>query len=128
MQKILIFKISIIFFVILILGVGFFALKNKSIVPSNNSLSDRCNQKNLPYLNSNLSVQERVDDLMSRMNDWEKIGQMALIEKNSIHDLSDITRYNLGALLSGGGAGPKEDNPVAWLSMVNDFQAAAEIQ
>ncbi|MDO8505752.1 MAG: glycoside hydrolase family 3 N-terminal domain-containing protein [bacterium] len=59
------------------------------------------------------------------MNDWEKIGQMALIEKNSIHNLSDITRYNLGALLSGGGAGPDEDNPLAWLTMVNDFQVEA---
>jgi len=56
----------------------------------------------------------------------EKIGQMALIEKNSIRNLSDITRYNLGALLSGGGAGPREDNPLAWLNMVNNFQAAAE--
>lgn len=125
MKKILIFKISFIFLIVLILGIGFFALKNKSVVPSNNSLPDRCNQKNLPYMNSNLSVQERVDDLMNRMNDWEKIGQMALIEKNSINDLSDIARYNLGALLSGGGAGPKEDNPFAWLNMVNDFQIEA---
>ncbi len=125
MQKIPIFKISFIFLVILILGIGFFVFKNKSTIPSNSSLSDRCNQKNVPYLNSNLSVQERVDDLMNRMNDWEKIGQMVLIEKNSIHDLSDITRYNVGALLSGGGAGPKNDNPSAWLSMVNDFQDAA---
>jgi len=96
------------------------------MVPYNNISSNRCNQKTLPYLNSNLSIQERVDDLMNRMNDWEKIGQMALIEKNSIRDLSDITRYNLGALLSGGGAGPREDNPLAWLNMVNNFQAAAE--
>lgn len=124
-QKILISKISYILGVILVLTIVFFILNNKSIIPFNNSLSDRCNQKNLPYLNSNLSVQERVSDLMNRMNDREKIGQMALIEKNSIHDLGDITRYNLGALLSGGGAGPKENNPLAWLSMVNDFQTAA---
>jgi len=112
--------------VVLILGVGFFVLKNKSVVPSDNSLSDRCNQKDLPYLNPGLSVEERVDDLISRMSDWEKIGQMVLIEKNSIHDLNDIKRYNLGALLSGGGAGPKEDNPSAWLAMVNNFQDVAE--
>jgi len=125
MRKILIFKISFIFLVVLILGIVFFVLKNKNAIPFEDSLSERCSQKNLPYLNSNLSVQERVDDLMNRMNDWEKIGQMVLIEKNSIHDLGDITRYNLGALLSGGGAGPKEDNPSAWLSMVNNFQVAA---
>ncbi|OGH91200.1 MAG: hypothetical protein A2479_03620 [Candidatus Magasanikbacteria bacterium RIFOXYC2_FULL_39_8] len=56
----------------------------------------------------------------------EKIGQMVLIEKNSIHSLNDITQYNLGALLSGGGAGPKQDTPSAWLQMVNDFQSAAK--
>ncbi len=125
MKKIPIFKISLIFLITIILGVGFFILKNKSIVPLDDSLSSRCNQKDLPYLNSHLSIQDRVNDLMNRMTDWEKIGQMALVEKNSIHDLSDITRYNLGALLSGGGAGPKEDNPAAWLEMVNNFQVAA---
>jgi len=56
----------------------------------------------------------------------EKIGQMVLVEKNSIHDLNDITQYNLGALLSGGGAGPKQDTPLAWLQMINDFQSAAK--
>jgi len=77
-------------------------------------------------MNSNLSVQERVNDLMSRMNDREKIGQMVLIEKNSIHNLNEITKYNLGALLSGGGAGPKQETPLAWLQMINNFQAAAK--
>lgn len=48
---------------------------------------------------------------------------MALIEKNSIHNLSEISKYNLGALLSGGGAGPKQETPEAWLDMVNSFQA-----
>ena len=56
----------------------------------------------------------------------EKIGQMVLVEKNSIHDLNDITQYNLGALLSGDGAGPKQDTPLAWLQMINDFQSAAK--
>ena len=125
MKKPHLFRISSVFLVVLILGISFFTLKNNSVTPPDDRLSDRCNQKNAPYLNSNLSVQERVDDLMMRMNDWEKIGQMVLIEKNSIHDLSDITRYNLGALLSGGGAGPTEETPSAWLGMINDFQIAA---
>ena len=106
--------------------IGLFIFENKRKVPSNDILSDRCNQKDLSYLDSSLPVENRVNDLMRRMNNWEKIGQMVLIEKNSIHDVDDITRYNLGALLSGGGAGPKEDTPLAWLSMINDFQVAAE--
>ena len=63
---------------------------------------------------------------MNRMTVAEKIGQMVLVEKNSIHDLNDITQYNLGALLSGDGAGPKQDTPLAWLQMINDFQSAAK--
>ncbi|MCX6719980.1 MAG: glycoside hydrolase family 3 protein [Candidatus Staskawiczbacteria bacterium] len=111
---------------VLILGTFLFIFVNKHIMFSDNTLSERCNQKNPPYLNKNLSVQERVNDLMSRMTEWEKIGQMALIEKNSIHDLSEITKYNLGALLSGGGAGPKQETPLAWLNMVNSFQDATK--
>src|SRR3989344_1858297 len=86
----------------------------------------RCQQTAAKYRNPALPIPERVNDLMGRMTEWEKIGQMALIEKNSIHDVSDITRYNLGALLSGGGAVPKPNTPLAWLEMVNNFQAAAE--
>ncbi|MDP2930685.1 MAG: glycoside hydrolase family 3 N-terminal domain-containing protein, partial [bacterium] len=126
MKKTSIFKIGFILLIVLISGVGFFVLKNKSIIPPSDILSERCQQKDSPYLDSGLSVQERVNDLMKRMNDWEKIGQMILIEKNSIHDLNDITRYNLGALLSGGGAGPKQNTPLAWLQMVNSFQSAAK--
>jgi len=115
------FWVFSIFVFISILGVAFFSFGNK-----NDNLSERCTQENAPYLNKNLSVQKRVDDLMGRMTEWEKIGQMALIEKNSIHNLNEITKYNLGALLSGGGAGPKQETPLAWLQMVNSFQDAAK--
>lgn len=126
MKKISLLKISGIFVIVLVVGMSIFALKNQNVSPHNDSTSERCNQKDAPYMNSDLSIQERVDDLMSRMNDWEKIGQMLLIEKNSIHDKGEITRYNMGALLSGGGAGPQEDTPLAWLRMINDFQTAAK--
>ncbi|MDP3883297.1 MAG: glycoside hydrolase family 3 protein [Candidatus Staskawiczbacteria bacterium] len=111
---------------ILVVGIGFFVSKIISTPPPSDILSERCIQENAPYLNKNLSVEERVDDLISRMTEWEKIGQMALIEKNSIHNLSEITKYNLGALLSGGGAGPKQEIPLAWLEMVNNFQAETQ--
>ena len=120
-----IFFFTILLF-LLIFGVVFWVVKNSVIFSPNDILSERCNQENAPYLNSGLSVSERVDDLMGRMTEWEKIGQMALIEKNSIHDLNEITKYNLGALLSGGGAGPKLETPLAWLQMVNGFQIAAK--
>ena len=117
----------LIFFVaitVLTSGIGFFVLKN--IMPGDDTLSARCWKEVAPYLDQNLSIQKRVDDLIGRMTEWEKIGQMALIEKNSIRDLGEITKYNLGALLSGGGAGPKAETPLAWLKMVNSFQSATK--
>src|SRR3989338_240817 len=76
-----------------------------------------CHRTGLPYQNPALSTELRVADLMNRMTISEEIGQMILIEKNSIHNIGDITRYNLGALLSGGGAKPKQNTPLAWLQM-----------
>ncbi|MFA6131518.1 MAG: glycoside hydrolase family 3 protein [Patescibacteria group bacterium] len=126
MKKTPALKIGLILLIILVLGAGFLVFKNKRATPPTDSSSERCQQDDFPYLDSSLPTQDRVDDLMSRMSEWEKIGQMVLVEKNSLHNLGDITQYNLGALLSGGGAGPKENTPQAWLEMVGGFQAAAK--
>ncbi len=116
----------IVITVILLLGITSFILNDKSTVPLTDNASRTCKQAGMPYLNSKLSVDERVKDLLSRMTEEEKIGQMILIEKDSIHNLSDIGNYKLGALLSGGGAGPREDTPLSWLQMVSKFQSEAE--
>jgi len=79
-----------------------------------------------PYKDATRSVEERVDDLLSRMTTDEKIGQMALVEKNSIFLKSDIARFGLGALLSGGGGGPDGNTQEDWLAMVSDFQERAK--
>lgn len=126
MKKIFIIGGMVIAVLIVMSGAGFFILKNTIEAPPSDILSQRCTQIDAPYVDSTLPIKERVDDLVARMTDWEKIGQMVIIEKNSIHNLDDIAKYNLGALLSGGGAGPKEDTPLAWLDMVNNFQGAAK--
>lgn len=87
------------------------------------SLDSRCNQNDAKYLNPKIPLNERVDDLLGRMTDDEKIGQMALVEKNSLHDVTDISTYNMGALLSGFGAKPDPNTPKGWLNMVSNFQA-----
>ncbi|MDQ3158933.1 MAG: glycoside hydrolase family 3 protein [bacterium] len=90
-------------------------------------LSDaRCKTNDAPYLDSTLPISDRVDNLLGKMNDQEKFGQMMIIEKDSIHNLNEISKYNLGALLSGGGSGPKIDTPEAWLEMINEFQATTK--
>ncbi len=123
-HKKIVFSLIGLFFVSSI--VVFLVAKKNVLFLSRDIRSGRCNQSDVLYLNQTLPISERVDDLMTRMTEWEKIGQMALIEKNSIHDLNEITKYNLGALLSGGGAGPKSETRLAWLQMVNSFQMAAK--
>ncbi|HBP00230.1 TPA: beta-glucosidase [Candidatus Uhrbacteria bacterium] len=78
------------------------------------------------YRDASLTIDVRVEDLLSRMTTNEKIGQLALVEKNSITDTSDISSYGIGALLSGGGGNPIQNTPKTWLAMVNDFQHAAQ--
>jgi beta-glucosidase len=56
----------------------------------------------------------------------EKIGQMTQGERAAVEeDPSQITKLNLGALLSGGGSVPTPNRPEAWANMVDRFQHAA---
>lgn len=78
----------------------------------------------LPYQNTMLDVETRVEDLLGRMSLAEKIGQMTLIEKNSI-SFADTTQYFIGAILSGGGGYPTPNTPAKWREMVLAFQESA---
>lgn len=78
------------------------------------------------YQDSTQPVAARIEDLLGRMSTNEKIGQLALVEKNSIISKSDIGRYGIGAILSGGGAKPDPNTAEAWLAMVNEFQRYAK--
>ena len=78
----------------------------------------------LIYQDVNQPIADRVDDLLARMTLAEKIGQMTLVEKNSIR-LEDITDQLIGALLSGGGGSPDQNSPEGWASMVDGFQQQA---
>ena len=77
-----------------------------------------------PYKNAALPVEERVEDLLARMTLEEKIGQMTLVEKNSIK-ADDIAGMALGGLLSGGGGYPRTNSAEAWAQMVDGFQQEA---
>lgn len=77
-----------------------------------------------PYLDPALDVEARVDDLLARMTLEEKIGQMTLVEKGSITPQS-VTRFFVGAVLSGGGGYPTPNTAAAWANMVDSFQQAA---
>jgi len=75
-----------------------------------------------PYRNPNLTPEERATDLLSRMTLEEKIGQMTLVDRQSISSISDISTYYLGGLLSGGGSCPDPNVPWNWAGMYNEFE------
>jgi len=77
-----------------------------------------------PYQDPSKPISVRVNDLLSKMTLEEKIGQMTLVEKNSLNP-EDVTRHKIGAVLSGGGGNPPVNTPSDWLKMINSFKQSA---
>ena len=69
--------------------------------------------QDMAYRDASLPIDERVDDLLSRMSLEEKIGQMTLVEIGSINP-DDITSMYIGGILSGGGGFPTPNTPENW--------------
>lgn len=69
-------------------------------------------------------VEAAIEKLLRQMTLAEKIGQMTLVEKNSI-DANAITELGIGGVLSGGGGYPARNSVAAWQDMVGGFQDAA---
>lgn len=82
--------------------------------------------KDAVYLDLEASIEKRIDDLLSYMTLEEKVGQMALVEKNSIREIDDISEYGLGALLSGFGGKPENNTSEGWNKMISDFRTASK--
>ncbi|MGW3096584.1 glycoside hydrolase family 3 protein [Streptomyces sp. NPDC001102] len=80
----------------------------------------------LPYLDAKLPVRKRVADLLSRMSLTEKAGQMTQAERGAVGEGADVTAYDLGSLLSGGGSTPTPNTPAAWAKMIDAFQLRAQ--
>jgi len=54
----------------------------------------------------------------------EKVGQMTQAEQNALKEKSDIEKYHMGSLLSGGNSDPKAGNSLkAWTDMYDEYQA-----
>lgn len=64
--------------------------------------------------------------LLATMTLEEKIGQMTQAEQSALEDVSDIEKYFLGSLLSGGSSDPKAGNSLsAWTDMYDSYQSRA---
>ncbi len=80
---------------------------------------------NALYKQPGLPIETRVKDLIGYMTLEEKIGQMALVDKNSLGKIEDISKYYLGGILSGAGAKPRINTPQGWLDMVSEMKDQA---
>ena len=131
--KILAWVTILLLFAVVVLGYLLRQTSHPSSVPAATKYvtvcdekNDGCQQTGLPYQDAAQPTTVRVNDLMDRMTDAEKIGQMAAIEKNSIRDPNDIAKYGLGALLSGAGAKPETNTSEGWFQMIKTFKSHSQ--
>ena len=82
----------------------------------------------LPAKGSNLRAQDtKVRELLGRLTLEEKIGQMVQAEQSALKDESDIEKYFLGSVLSGGTSDPKTGNGLKdWTDLYDSLQAHSQ--
>ena len=67
-----------------------------------------------------------VEALLAQMTLDEKIGQMTQVDSSALKDKTDVQRYFLGSVLSGGNSDPDAGNTAQdWLAFVESFQNQA---
>ncbi len=67
----------------------------------------------------------QVSALLAQMTLDEKIGQMTQADSVALSNRSDVQKYFLGSVLSGGGHGPADLSPAGWLKSVDEFRSWA---
>src|SRR6202007_827890 len=85
-----------------------------------------------PYLDPSLPVATRVADLLSRMTQQEKVGQMMQGDRTQFGNpggsttsnttSNDIRAWTVGSILSGSGDVPSPNTPAGWTAMVNNYE------
>lgn len=65
-----------------------------------------------------------IDTVLNDMTLEEKAGQLIQAERAGIQ-LYEISEYNIGSILSGGGSAPENNNPEGWVNFYNVVQEAA---
>jgi beta-glucosidase len=72
-----------------------------------------------------LNYDRQVQALLGEMTLEEKIGQMTQVDSEALEDKSDIQKYFLGSVLSGGGHSPRENDAKGWLKSCEEFRSWA---
>ncbi|MEU6250329.1 glycoside hydrolase family 3 protein [Glycomyces sp. NPDC047010] len=77
------------------------------------------------YLDASLPIDERVDDLLSRMTIEEKVGQMTQVTVGAVDPYpTDVAEYGIGSLLNGGSEA-LFSTAEEWAAMIDGHQAQA---
>ena len=72
------------------------------------------------------NLEDQVSALLAQMTLDEKIGQMVQVDSGALKDKSDVQKYFLGSVLSGGSSDPASGNTAQdWLNLVTEFQNQA---
>lgn len=71
------------------------------------------------------TIDQKVDSLLNLMSLDEKIGQMTQVERGALENINDISYYDLGSLLSGGGSSPQNNSVTGWANMYDAYQNIA---
>jgi len=72
-------------------------------------------------------LERRIDELLARMSDEEKVGQVIQAEIRHVTP-QDVREYHLGSILNGGGSFPDENKYATvedWLELADAFHAAS---
>lgn len=71
-------------------------------------------------------LEQRIEKILAGMTLKEKVGQIIQAEIKNISP-KEVTKYNIGSVLSGGGSfpGTKSDDAIAWLGAANAFYNAS---
>jgi beta-glucosidase len=80
--------------------------------------------KNVPASND-AAIEAKIDSLLRTMTLDEKIGQMTEIDLGAIKDRSDIQKYCIGSVLSGGDSDPPDNSPQTWAKTYDELQSWA---
>ncbi|MDB6111386.1 MAG: glycoside hydrolase family 3 domain protein, partial [Pedosphaera sp.] len=71
------------------------------------------------------NADRQAEALLSQMTLEEKIGQMTQVDMNALTNKSDIQKYGLGSMLSGGNSCPPEITARGWLKACEEYQSWA---
>jgi beta-glucosidase len=72
------------------------------------------------------SHDKEVEALLAQMTLDEKIGQMVQVDCGALKDKSDVGKYFIGSVLSGGSSDPTDGNSALnWLKWASEFQSEA---